>query len=207
MSIDRRILLSRVARTAAAALAAVLLPSAALALSESEATAHVQSTIDEVAALVDSPGDGAVKAPKLLEIMERRAAMPQIARFAAGVAWRSMSLDQQSRFTEAFGKFISGVYATRFQEYSGQGKAADSFQMGRVIDAGRKGMLVQSSVVRTGEAPVAIEWLVTDQPGKTVIADIVIEGVSMLITEREEINSMLEARGGDVERLIADLAA
>jgi phospholipid transport system substrate-binding protein len=38
-----------------------------------------------------------------------------------------------------------------------------------------------------------------------VIADIVIEGISMLVTEREEIGGMLEARGGDVEKLIADL--
>jgi phospholipid transport system substrate-binding protein len=61
--------------------------------------------------------------------------------------------------------------------------------------------------VRPDEAPIAVDWLVTDRPGRTVVADIVIEGVSMLVTEREEIGSMLEARGGDVEKLIADLAA
>jgi len=52
-----------------------------------------------------------------------------------------------------------------------------------------------------------VEWLVSDQPGHPVVADIVIEGVSLLITQREEIGGMLEARGGDVEKLIADLAA
>ena len=78
--------------------------------------------------------------------------------------------------------------------------------LGRVIDAGRKGMLVKTSIIRTGEAPVVVEWLVTDRPGRVVIADIVIEGVSMLVTEREEIGGMLEARGGNVEKLIADLA-
>lgn len=207
MRMDKRDFLSRAALAVAGATATGLVPSISLALSENEAASYVRQTIDEVAALVDSPGDGNSKAPKLRDIMERRAAMPQIARFAAGIAWRDMSEDQQRRFTTAFSKFVAGVYANRFQEYSGKSKASESFQLGRVVDAGRKGMLVQTSIIRTGQAPVLVEWLVTDRPGRTVIADIVIEGISMLITEREEIGSMLEARGGDVEKLIADLAA
>ena len=117
-----------------------------------------------------------------------------------------MNEDQQTRFVAAFGKFLSGVYANRFQEYAGSGNSAERFKMGRVIDAGRKGVLVKTSMNRTGEAPVGVEWLVTDRPGRVVIADIVIEGVSLLVTEREEIGGMLEARGGDVDKLIDDLA-
>lgn len=204
MQIDRRELLNRMALTAAGA-AAGLAPSLALALSEDEASAHVRKTLEEVIALVRSPGDSASKASRLLDIMQRRAAVPQIARFSAGIAWRGMSDDQKNRYTAAFGRFISLIYAGRFQDYSGTGDGGEAFEIVRVIDAGRKGLLVRSSILRTGEAPVTVEWLVTDQPGYVVIADIVIEGISMLITQREEIGSMLEARGGDVERLIADL--
>ena len=206
MRIDRRDFLNRTALVVAAGLTAGLAPSLSHALSEEEAAAHVQVTIDEIVALVESPGDAAAKAPQLLAIMERRAAMPQIARFAAGIAWRGMNEDQQTRFVAAFGKFISRIYAGRFQEYSGGGPPDEGFKMGRVIDAGRKGMLVKTSIIRTGEAPVVVEWLVTDRPGRVVIADIVIEGVSMLISEREEIGSMLEVHGGNVEMLIADLS-
>ena len=59
--------------------------------------------------------------------------------------------------------------------------------MGRVIDAGRKGMLVKTKILRSGGAPLGVEWLVTDQPGQILIADIVIEGISLLVTQREEI--------------------
>ncbi len=52
-----------------------------------------------------------------------------------------------------------------------------------------------------------VEWLVSDRPGRVVVADIVIEGISMLVTEREQIAGMLEARGGNVDKLIADLGA
>jgi phospholipid transport system substrate-binding protein len=184
-----------------------LAPTLSQALGENDAAAHVQVTINEVSALVDSTGDSAAKAVRLREIMEQRAAMPQIARFAAGIAWRSMTADQQARFVAAFTKFVSSVYASRFQEYASAGKSAESFKIGQVVDAGRKGMLVKTTIIRNGEAPVNVEWLVTDQPGQALIADIVIEGVSLLITQREEIGGMLEARHGDIEKLIADLAA
>jgi phospholipid transport system substrate-binding protein len=207
MRIDRRDLLNRMVLAVIAGATAGLAPSLSHALSEDEATAHVQRTISEILTLVGGPGDSASKAPQLLAIMERRAAMPQIARFAAGIAWRGMNDDQQTRFVAAFGKFISRIYAGRFQEYAGGGPSGEGFKMGRVIDAGRKGMLVKTSIIRTGEAPVVVEWLVTDRPGRVVITDFVIEGISMLITEREEIGGMLEARGGDVDKLIADLAA
>jgi phospholipid transport system substrate-binding protein len=206
MGIDRRGLLKRMTLAVIVASTVGLAPSLSQALSQDEAAAHVQVTINEVSALVDSLGDSDSKARGLLDVMERRAAMPQIARFAAGLSWRSMSDDQQARFVAAFGPFLSATYADRFQDYAGDKNSAETFKMGRVIDAGRKGMLVKTEIRRAGEATVEVEWLVTDRPGRVVIADIVIEGVSMLVTEREEIGGMLEARGGDVDKLIADLA-
>lgn len=183
-------------------------PYSAVALSEPDAVAHVRLTIDELLELAKSAGDADAKAPRLLAIMEVRAAMPQIARFAAGVSWRGMTEDQQGRFVAGFKRFLSVVYARRFQEYSSAGeKGGPSYTMEGTVDAGRKGVLVRTLIAREEGAPVLVEWLVTDQPGRTVIADIVIEGVSLLITQREEIGGMLEARGGDIEKLIADLSA
>lgn len=207
MQIDRRDVLNRTGQVVVAAAAFGLAPDLSHAIAKEDATVHVRDTINEVTALVDSAGDAASKAIRLREIMERRAAMPQIARFAAGSAWRTMDEDQRSRFVVAFTKFISRVYANRFQEYAGNGNSGESFRLGRVIDAGRKGLLVKTTILRAGAAPVDVEWLVTDRPGRILIADIVIEGVSLLVTQREEIGGMLEARRGDMEKLIADLAA
>ena len=128
MRIDRRDLLKRTPLAFVAAATLGLAPSLSQALSKDEAVAHVQVTINEVSALVDSSSSSAAKAAGLYAIMERRAAMPQIARFAAGRAWRDMSDDQQTRFVTAFSKFISGVYAGRFQEYAGGGNSAEAFR-------------------------------------------------------------------------------
>lgn len=201
MTIDRRGFLSLgCAATAAVALGSVLTPSQAWALSEATAKSHVEATIAEVMALVQGGGSPASKAAQLRRIMEARAALPQIARFSAGRAWNQMDADQQSRFQDAFADYVASIYARRFTEYSGQQVA-----VGRVLDAGNKGLLVQSQV-SGGGAPVVVEWLVSDRGGSVQIADIVIEGVSLLLTQREEIANMLNTRGDDVERLIQALA-
>ena len=208
MSIDRRNLL----RSAMAGLVAValLLPAAASALTKDEAADFVSATIKDVAALMQSDATSAAKAAELRQIMERRGAMPEIARFVAGTVWRGMSEAQRESFVTAFTGYISGIYARRFQEYAGEAKEVaqgEMFTLGDVTDAGKKGMLVRTRIQRANEAPVVVDWLVSDSPGKTVIADIVIEGVSLLVTQREEIGSMLEARGGNVDKLIEHLAS
>jgi len=116
MTIARREVLLRVVLGTAAAMTLGIVP--ARALDEAAATDHVRTTIDQVLALVADAGTSESKAPALLAIMRSRAAMPEIARFAAGVVWRDMNEDQQNRFTDAFARFLSVVYARRFQEYS-----------------------------------------------------------------------------------------
>ena len=207
MKIDRRNFLNQVGLTLISGAMIGLAPTRSHALDADQATAHVQAIVNEVSALVDSNGDSAAKATQLRQIMEERAAMPQIARFAAGAAWRGMNAEQQARFVDAFAKFISTAYYGRFQEYVSAERSAESLKIGRVVDAGRKGMLVKTKISRNGEAPVSVEWLITDRPGRVLVADIVVEGISLLVTQREEIGGMLEARHGDVEKLIADLSA
>jgi len=189
-----------VAASSVAGLAAIARPSAAL--TPEEARAHVRDAVDAVLELVKSDAGTGEKAERLRKIFDRVAAMPQIARFAAGVAWRDMSQPQQSRFTEAFVQYLSRSYARRFQEYSG-----GSVEVDGATDAGRRGLLVKTTVVQPDAEPVKVEWMVSDRPGRIVIADIIIEGVSLLITQREEISAMLEKRNGNIDKLIADLAS
>ncbi len=174
----------------------------ALALDADEAKAHVQASVDDVLAIVRSDEDTDAKAKALKAVMEKRAAMPQIARFSAGLAWRDMTDDQKERFTEAFSHMISVVYARRFQTYSGE-----TVTLGDVEDGGRRGLIVTSLVSQTSGAPIVVDWLVSDRPGRTVIADIIIENVSMLLTQRDEIAGMLKKNNGDIDALIDELNA
>lgn len=195
---DRRILMISALAAGAAAVSGP-----AFALSETEAKSHVQLTIDELTSLLTKSGSGASRAPALRTIMETRANMPLIAKFSAGRSWRDMNDDQQTRFREAFARFVSLTYSRRFDEFSGD----PNISLGRAVDAGKKGILVQTAISNGASQPIAVEWLVSDRGGRVEIIDIVVEGISLATTQREEIGAMLNKRGGDVEALISDLAS
>ncbi|MEE4662212.1 MAG: ABC transporter substrate-binding protein, partial [Halieaceae bacterium] len=52
---------------------------------------------------------------------------------------------------------------------------------------------------------VAVEWLVNDREGPTRLVDVVAEGVSLSISQREEFAAMVDKRGGDIDAFIDDL--
>jgi len=64
---------------------------------------------------------------------------------------------------------------------------------------------VISTVRVPGSSPFEVRWLVSDGSGQTRFFNMIIEGVNLMITERSEIGTMLDARGGDLGRLAADL--
>lgn len=173
----------------------------AWALSEVEARTLVELTLNELLDMLKRPGGLPERAPELRRIMENRANMPLIARFSAGRLWREMDPDQQARFSSAFSQFISVTYARRFEDFTADPKVA----IGKIVDAGRKGFLVETPM-QTGEGnPIAVEWLVSDRGGRVEIIDMVVEGISMATTQREEVAAMFESRGNDIEALISGL--
>jgi phospholipid transport system substrate-binding protein len=114
-----------------------------------------------------------------------------------------MNEAQKIRYVDAFSHYISVIYARRFDDFGSQPEIA----LGRTIDAGRKGLLIESPMVFSDGKKVAVEWLVSDRGGKVEIIDLVIEGISMAATQREEIGAMIDKRRGDFDVLIAHLAA
>ena len=201
MHLNRRTMLG--SALAGAVMAAVVGVAPAMALSAEQATAHVEATIGDLVTLLRRPGSADSRAPELRRIMETRGNLPQIARFSAGRVWREMTPEQQQRFVEAFSSYVAVTYARRFNEYAGD----PDIYIGRTIDVGDKGFLVETPIRQPQGEPVRIEWLVSDRSGKTEVNDIVIEGVSMATTQREEIAAKFQRRGQDVEALITDLAA
>jgi phospholipid transport system substrate-binding protein len=201
MPLNRRTLLA--GGLAGAALTTLAGASSAWALTTDQATAHVKATIDELVTMLRQPGSAASRAPELRRIMETRGNLPQIAKFSAGRVWREMSPEQQQRFVNAFSGYVASTYSRRFDEYAGN----PDIYVGRTIDAGRKGVVVETPIRQQQGAPIAVEWLVSDRGGKVEIVDLIIEGVSMATTQREEIAAKYQSRGQDVEALITDLAA
>lgn len=196
MSISRRTFALGVAAAAAAGAAAP-----ALAITAAAAKSHITVTVGELRKLLNRAAGGPVGAGPLRKIMDRRANLPLIARFCAGRAWRDMSADQRSRYVDAFSHYIAVTYARRFTDFSG----TPEITIGRTVDAGRKGILVESPISMPDGKRYMVEWLVSDRVGPVAIIDLVIERVSLAATQRDEIGAMLDKRGGDIEALIQAL--
>lgn len=187
-------------------LALALATGGASALDAAAARQHVDETIDEIVQLVVDDPAPPEAASRLLQIVERRASIRQVARFAAGRYWRNMSEAEQTAFTDVLSRYLAGTYVKGFRPVDGS--AAELRRQVRIRgaeQAGRKGVLVRTEIAPPGLAPIAVDWLVSDQSGRVEVADLIVEGISMAITQREVVGAMLEARGGDVALLLRDL--
>lgn len=168
--------------------------------SEDAAVALVKSVQDQILALVRSPGSAESKQAQFRQIMDENADMRQIAGFALGRYGRSMSEAQKTRYIEAFKNFVTHTYVKRFDEYQGE-----TMGIVRTRDGGKSGYLVDTEIKRGSEPPLVVGWLISDRSGRPLVADLVVEGVSMNTSQRSEFTSMIDGMGGDLDRFIADL--
>ncbi len=172
----------------------------ATAASPSQAEGLINSVVADVQSIIDSgKGEGAMLAD-FEQIFSSYADVSIIAKSALGAPWRAASEDQRKRFVAAFRVYVSRKYGKQFRAFIG-GK----IEIVRSRDAGQKGILVETQALLQGEAPFAVEWQVSDGSGRLKFVNLNIEGIWLLTTEREEIGAFLDKRGGDLEKLIADL--
>lgn len=116
--------------------------------------------------------------------------MPFIARFVLGKHWRKATPQQRSDYVALFTEFILQTYSRRMGGYSGQ-----SFAVAGARAAGKRDILVRTRIVRPGGPPIKADWRVRPKGGEYRIIDIMVEGVSMAVTQRSEFNAVVRQRG------------
>lgn len=187
-------------RAFAALLIAAPLAARGQSLTTDAARAFVEAMVRDLEDIVQRAKPGDDRTHEFLALFKRVAALPEIGRFTVGVAWRSMSDAQKAAYLAAFEGYAARAYSSRIGDYAGQ-----SIVVTGVQDAGRRGVLVQSLLKQPGAADIRVDWLVSDRGGAAQLSDVVAEGVSLSISQRETFAAMIEKRGGDIDRFIADL--
>jgi phospholipid transport system substrate-binding protein len=118
--------------------------------------------------------------------------MPRIARFVLGRSWNEASDQEKQQFQKLFEEYIVRAYAKRFGEYNGETVKI----MGSRVES-EISTLVQSQIIRPNGAPPAkVDWRVRKGDGGFKIIDVNVEGVSMVLTQREEFGSVIQRSGG-----------
>lgn len=185
---------------AGAALAALMaLPRASHALDTGAARALVDSVVAEINRVINSGKSESAMYGEFRQIFMRYADVPTIARSTLGPEARQASRQQLAAFTEAFSIYMARKYGARFREFIGGEIVVRNAQPVNTF------VEVNGQAVLRGQAPFAVTFLVSDRSGSVKFFDLLIEGISLLKTERTEIGAMLDARRGNIDQLTADL--
>ena len=184
---------------AGAATLAATLPLPALALTEAQARELITRAVADVQRIINSGQSESAIIREFEGIFDRYGDVPIIARSVLGPPARAASSSQMTAFATALRGYLARKYGRQFRRF--QGATAEVTGAAQL----RSFYEVTSLMRQSGRAPYEVRWHVSDGSGRDLFFNIIIEGVNVLATERQEIGTMLERRGGDLNRMIQDL--
>lgn len=185
--------------TAMAMTATGLLPGRALAFGAAEASALVEQVAQEITRIINSGQSESAMIRDFERMMVRYGDMPTIAQSVLGPPARGATPGQIAAFAEAFQGYMARKYGRRFREFVGGTVTVTAAQdTGRFVE-------VLSTVSIPGQGPFEVRFRVWDRSGKPLFIDLLIEGVSLVISERSEIGSLLDRNGGSIDATTAAL--
>lgn len=152
--------------------------------------------------LSDPAASKALREDRLRELLRDGFAVERIGRFVLGKHRRTASKQSIDEFIDVFEDYIVALYAKQFSRFSGE-----TFDVQQVVKTRRP----QDSMVKTkivpgggGEA-LRVDFQVRKLGDEFKILDVRVEGVSMVLAQRDEFSSYIGNNGGKVESLVAAL--
>ena len=123
--------------------------------------------------------------------------IPDIGRFVLGRHWKTATAQQQAEFLKSFEDYTVLTWSTRFKDYSGV-----QFQIEGASPVEDGFVLVDSKILRSQGDPLEVGWRAHKVDGAWRITDILIENVSMALTQRQDFAASIQSSGGTVESLL-----
>jgi phospholipid transport system substrate-binding protein len=135
---------------------------------------------------------------QLEPVIRRTFDIAAMARLAVGSSWAALSEAQRQQVTDSFGRYISALYADRFDSYAGQKLQVIGEQPAAA------GVMVKSEIVKANGEPVKVDYMMRRNGDAWLISDIYLDGaISEVATRRSEFAAILRSEG--IDGLIAAL--
>jgi phospholipid transport system substrate-binding protein len=181
------------------AASAALLPLAHAARAQGldKASSFVKATGDRLVGVVNGAGSADAKRATMTRILNDAVDVDGIARFCLGRFWRTATPAQQTEYVQLFHQVLVNNITAKLGEYQGV-----SFTMGRSRMDGDNGV-VSTTVTRPNNPATAVDWIVSDPASTPKVIDVVAEGTSLRLTQRQDYASYLTHNGNSVDALIA----
>jgi phospholipid transport system substrate-binding protein len=111
-------------------------------------------------------------------------------RLAVGPSWAGLTEGQRQQVTESFGRYISAIYADRFDSYAGERLEVTGEQ------PAPSGVMVQSQIIKASGEPVKVDYMMRRSGDNWLISDIYLDGaISEVATRRSEFAAILKNDG------------
>jgi phospholipid transport system substrate-binding protein len=136
--------------------------------------------------------------PQLGPVIRNTFDIPAMTQLSIGPSWAVLSEAQRQQVTESFGRYISAIYADRFDSYTGQKLRVTGEQPTAA------GVMVRSEIVKANGEPVNVDYMMRRKGDSWLISDIYLDGaISEVATRRSEFAAILKSQG--IDGLIAAL--
>jgi phospholipid transport system substrate-binding protein len=135
---------------------------------------------------------------QLEPVIRRTFDIPAMARLSVGPSWASLTEAQRGQVMESFARYISAIYADRFDSYAGQKLQVTG------EEPATAGIMVRSQIVKTNGDPVSVDYMMRRNGEGWLISDVYLDGaISEVATRRSEFSAIL--RNAGIDGLIAAL--
>ena len=162
----------------------------------------IQEIVDEVKQVLVDTNSKEYKTKKLTEMALKTVDIKGVAFYSLGNYRKTLNEEQMKEYLVLFEKYFLKSFTSRLTVYSDPKIEVLSTD---VLNA--KYTIVKSLLLATDKKPeVKIEWRVyTKNPEKPLIRDLIIEGMSLARTQKEEFASIIETNNGDITKLFITL--
>ena len=135
---------------------------------------------------------------QLAPVIRRTFDIASMTRLSVGPSWAGLSEAQRQQVSESFGRYISAIYADRFDSYDGQKLEVTGEQ------PASSGVMVRSQIIKASGEPVKVDYMMRRSGDGWLISDIYLDGaISEVATRRSEFATIL--RNDGIDGLIAAL--
>ena len=162
----------------------------------------VQQTADEASEALNKRLSKEEKMEKLKVIAKKAVDIKGIGYYSLGKHRKGLAEKEKKEYIEIFEEYFLKSFSSRLAEYTDPKIRVESQKI-----LNEKYTMVSSVLIATKDKPeIKIDWrVITKNPDKPLIIDVIIEGVSLAKVQREEFNSIIQNKDGDINALLINL--
>ena len=167
-----------------------------------EADVFVQSTVNRASLILSKNISKEEKINELKSIAKETVDIRGVGFYSLGAARKGLNDDQKKEYLELFENYFLKSFSSRLSEYTNPEIDVKSKEV-----LNENYTIVNSVLIATSNRPeVKIDWRIyTKDPNNPLIRDLIIEGLSLARTQKEEFASILNSNNGDIKVLFNSL--